>query len=111
MPLMGVHGQAPEFRVFSVKSDKVYLYEEKRSGTRLLGKFFAASHRMHQEFNNLEHLRSYGLDGYPHHVVRPLGANASLHCVLVEEHCAGASLSSVINAAIHQGKTQQLFGK
>ncbi len=111
LPQMGVNGRPAEFRVFSVKGDKVYLYEEKHSGTLLLGKFFNASHRMHQEFNNLEHLRSYGLDGYPHHVVRPLGVNASLNCVLVEEHCAGASLSSIINAAIHQGKTEQLFSK
>ena len=108
---MGVNGHVAEFRVFSVKGDKVYLYEEKHSGARLLGKFFPEARRMHQEFNNLEHLRSYGLDGYPHHVVRPWGANESLHCVLVEEHCSGTSLSSVINAAIHQGKTQQLFEK
>jgi aminoglycoside phosphotransferase (APT) family kinase protein len=111
LPQMGANGHVADFRVFSVKDGKVYLYEEKHSGARLLGKFFTAAHRMHQEFHNLEHLRSYGLDGYPHHVVRPLGANESLHCVLVEEHCSGASLSSLINAAIHQGKMQQLFGK
>ncbi len=112
LPQMGLNGDAANFRVFAVKGNKVYLYEEKHSGARVLGKFFGAgAHRMHREFNNLEHLRSHGLDGYPHHVVRPLGANAALNGVLVEEYCPGSSLSSIINGAIYQGAAHRLFGK
>jgi aminoglycoside phosphotransferase len=102
-----------------MKQAKVYLYEESHTRLRLVGKFFSedgrdgyqATQRMWQEFENLQVLRGYGLAGYPHHVVRPLGANDMLNSLLAEEYSAGTSLSSVINAAIHQARTQYLFSK
>ncbi len=119
LPQAGVDGHHADFRVFSMKRAKVYLYEEKHSRTQLVGKFFAngkhsgaeSVERMRREFDNLQMLRGYGLAGYPHHVVRPLGANDSLNSILVEEYCGGVSLCAVINAAIHQQHTQQLFSK
>ena len=118
---MGVAGSPAEFRVFRMRAFKeVYLYEEKHTGTWLVGKFFVAAgvhddgrgrHRMQQEFENLQLLRGYGFAGYPHHVARPWGTNAWLNSVLIEEYCRGTLLSTVITAAIHRGKRQWLFGK
>ncbi len=120
LPKIGVRRRSFDFRVFRLKATKVYLYEEQHSRALLVGKFFAANGahdgakatlRMGQEFENLQLLRGYGLAGYPHHVVRPLGTNAQLNSVLVEEYSKGTSLSGQINAAIHQGRSQQLFSK
>ncbi len=119
LPRVGVRESQAEFRVFSMKQSKVYLYEECNSRTQVVGKFFLsgghdtgdAVHRMRQEFDNLELLRSYGLAGYPHHVVRPLGTNAWLNSILVEEYAAGVPLSAYVDDAIHQGRSEPLFAK
>src|SRR6476660_7488203 len=85
LPQLGYAGGRAEFSVFRLgERDAVYLYEENQSGLRVAGKFFAApgqpgteASRRHmvREYENLHRLRSYGLVGYPHHVVRPLGRN------------------------------------
>jgi len=119
LPQMGVRNGPAEFRVFSMKHRKVYLYEECHSHAQVVGKFFVggghdtahASRRMRQEFDNLQLLRSYGLAGYPHHVVRPLGTNAWLNSILVEEYSPGVPLSSFVNDAIHKRQSQPLFEK
>jgi len=118
LPQIGVRNSAADFHVFSMKDSKVYLYEERHSCTQVVGKFFVSgnhkadgSQRMRQEFENLEMLRSYGLAGYPHHVVRPLGTNACLNSILVEEYAKGVALSAFVNEAIHQGQSQPLFDK
>ena len=119
LPQIGVSNRASEFRVFSMKDSTVYLYEERHSGAKVVGKFFVrgghhradGTQRMCQEFDNLQILRGYGLAGYPHHVVRPLGTNASLNNILVEEYAKGVPLSSFIQQAIHQGQSQPLFEK
>jgi serine/threonine protein kinase len=114
LPQIGVVGNSADVRVFSVKAEKVFLYEERSSGASVVGKFFGAGdggQRMQQEFDNLQCLRSYGLNGAPHYVVRPLGTNGWINGVLVEEFCQGTSLSSVINRAIHQNKSHQLYSK
>jgi aminoglycoside phosphotransferase len=119
LPQIGVRNRAAEFRVFSMKDSTVYLYEERHSCAKVVGKFFlGGSHhadngtlRMCREFDNLQLLRGYGLAGYPHHVVRPLGTNASLNNILVEEYATGVPLSAFISQAIHQGQSQPLFDK
>jgi len=106
-------------RVFSMKDGKVYLYEERHSCAQVVGKFFIkrgqnagdAIPRMRQEFDNLQLLRGYGLAGYPHHVIRPLGTNGSLNSLLVEEYATGTPLSAFINGAIHHGQSAPLFDK
>ncbi len=106
LPQMGVHGLSPDFRVYVfLASNHVYLYEDQASRTRIIGKFFdgvadrspeTALRHMDREFSNLSHLRSVGFSGYPHYVARPLGRNASLNCVLVEEFCYGTPLDDFI---------------
>jgi aminoglycoside phosphotransferase (APT) family kinase protein len=66
---------------------------------------------MEQEFHNLHLMRSYGLVGYPHYVVRPLGCNGWLNSLLVEEYCGGQPLSNVITDAILSRRPDRLFGK
>jgi aminoglycoside phosphotransferase (APT) family kinase protein len=115
----GVRYGSAEFRVFSMKDDKVYLYEERNSCAQVVGKFFVSSchrpvdgmERMRREFDNLQLLRGYGLAGYPHHVVRPLGTNERLNSILVEEYAEGIPLSVYVTGAIHQGQSQSLFDK
>ena len=121
LPQVGINGSAPDFRVYRIPaSNHVYLYEDSRSHTRFIGKFFngvqgrsaeSAFYRMEREFNNLTYLRSIGAAGDPHYVTRPLGHNADLDCVLVEEFCYGAPLADFILGAIHAGKRDALFQK
>jgi aminoglycoside phosphotransferase (APT) family kinase protein len=119
LPQIGVRNRTAEFRVFSMKDSKVYLYEERHSSTQIVGKFFVnggrhsadGMQRMSQEYDNLRLLRGYGLAGYPHQVVRPLGTNAWLNSILVEEFAKGIPLSSFVTQAIHQAESAALFGK
>jgi aminoglycoside phosphotransferase (APT) family kinase protein len=121
LPQMGLNHHDTRFRVFRMGgSNEVYLYEEKHSHAQVVGKFFAGngiSHipqkdqRMEQEFHNLHLMRSYGLVGYPHDVVRPLGRNGWLNSLLVEEYRGGQSLSSVITESIFSCQPDRLYGK
>lgn len=123
LPQIGLDNQHVKFRVFRMGgSNEVYLYEEKHSNVQVVGKFFAGnghagSHipekyqRMQQEFHNLHLMRSHGLVGYPHYVVRPLGHNGWLNSLLVEEYCGGESLSSIITDAILYGRSERLYAK
>lgn len=121
IPQLNVRVDSPNFRVFRLPaSNNVYLYEEKYSQTRIIGKFFGgvrgldsetALRHMEREFNNLNHLRDLGFTGYPHYVARPLGRNASLNKVLVEEFCYGAPLMHFIVEAIRKGERDALFQK
>jgi aminoglycoside phosphotransferase (APT) family kinase protein len=123
LPQIGLDPHQATFRVFRLGgSNEVYLYEEKQSNVQVVGKFFARNgqsglhmpgkyQHMEQEFHNLHLMRSYGLVGYPHYVVRPLGCNGWLNSLLVEEYCGGQSLSNVITDAIHSRRPDRLFGK
>ena len=107
-PQIGVAQHRADFRVYRMKGSKVYLYEETHTRAQVVGKF-ATGQRMRQEFDNLQEVRGYGLAGYPHHVVRPLGANDAINSILVEEYCRGESLCHFVNAAIYERRSQQLF--
>lgn len=121
LPQLGVNGGCPDFRVYRIKaSNHVFLYEDRKSRTLAIGKFFfgisdrlneAAFRHMEREFNNLQHLRSIGFAGYPHYIPRPFGRNAGLNCVLVEEFCYGTPLTSFIIKAIREGARDALFQK
>ena len=77
--ISGASGSS-KYRVFRLNgSNDVYLYEDRNTGTKLIGKFFLSSRkkdavkaasRLTHEFDNLCMMRDYGLTGYPHHVVR-----------------------------------------
>jgi aminoglycoside phosphotransferase (APT) family kinase protein len=116
----GSSGRA-NYRVFRLSgSNDVYRYEDRFSGTKVIGKFFlssrkrdvdrAAAHLTH-EFDNLCTMRDYGLTGYPHHVVRPLGRNYSLNALLVTEDGEGELFSDVIRSVIQRGDNDRLFCK
>ena len=121
LPQLQTSGVAADFRVFRLHgSHHVYLYQDRHSGIRVVGKFFggpangsaeAASRRMEAEYRNLRHLRSIGFIGFPHYVARPLGCNAGLDFVLVEEFCDGKLLADFILGAIRDGARDVLFQK
>jgi len=110
-----------DYRVFRLHaSNSVFLYEETRSLRRMIGKFYyrggenrAAAHAtLEQEFANLKYMRSLGFDGGGvHYIARPLGRNAALNELLLEECCYGESLSSVIRRSIQNGDPGTLFYK
>lgn len=118
VPQLGVGSAGVEFRVFqSACSRNVYLYEEKHSGVRLVGKFYPPKSPSQQmktgeiEFGNLVYLRGLGFDSAPHYVVRPLGFNPAINNVLIMEFLEGGLLGTIINEAIHQRKRERLFRK
>ena len=107
------------YRVFRLNaSNDVYLYEDRHTGTKVIGKFFLSSRkkdagkaasRLTHEFDTLCMMRDYGLTGYPHHVVRPLGRNYSMNALLVTEYCEGVLLSDVIREVIQSGDHGKLY--
>jgi aminoglycoside phosphotransferase (APT) family kinase protein len=121
LPQLGYGDAHAEFRVFRLgERDSVYLYEERRSGLRVIGKFFARPYQpgtlstqrhLDREYANLLCLRGYGFTSYPHHVVRPLGRNVWLSSVLIEEYVAAPRLSRFFNDASRQGARDALFAK
>lgn len=121
LPQMGLNGADPDFRVFQIQaSNHVYLYEDTRTGARVIGKFYggtcdrspeAACRRMEREYQNLNYLRRLGFTGYPHYIARPLGRNAGIDCALIQEFCWGTPLTDFIVKAIREGKREALFDK
>ncbi len=121
LPQLGFGGASPDFRVYRLPgSNHVYLYEDRCTGVRLVGKFFggmpdrspeSAFRSMEREFSNLHHLRGLGFTGYPHYIARPLGRNAGLGCLLVEEYCYGRTLTDFILEAMRKGAREPLFEK
>ena len=121
VPQLGVNTRSPEFRVYQLPaSNHVYLYEDPESQTRVIGKFFggvpdlgaeAATRHMEREFDNLNYLRMLGFTGYPHYVAKPLGRNANLNKVLMEEFCYGTSFDTFILNAIRNNAREALFEK
>ena len=116
----GLGCNAPDgIRVFGTNgSNAVYIYEERRSNVKVVGKFFysqsmrdrrEAERHLEREWNNLHHARSV-LDGC-HYVARPLGRNVELNCLLVTEFCTGTPLEEVINRAIYNKEEQLLHDK
>lgn len=109
------------YRVFGLNgSSDVYLYEDRRTGAKAIGKFFRTSRRTNaakadsrltREFNNLCTMRGYGLSGYLHHVVKPLGRHYEMNALLVTECCEGELLSDVILEVIRTGYHDKLYQK
>lgn len=109
------------YRVFALNgSNDVYLYEDRATATKVIGKFFLSSRKTNaikaaslltHEFDNLCMVRDVGLTGYPHHVVRPLGRHYAMNALLVTEYCEGEILSDVIRDVIRHGDHGKLYHK
>lgn len=121
LPGAGVFSREPRFRVFRLSGERgIYLYEEKHSGLRVVGKFYKGAHGLNashapqsseHEYRNLVWLRSLGFDRHPARVVRPLGCNPGLGELLVLEHLDGELLGSVIEGALWRGGEGRLMRK
>ena len=116
---MGVREPRPEFRVFRLNgSNEVYAYEERSSGARVICKFYgpnagwdldkAASTARH-EYESLKTLRAYDLVGSPHHVIRPLGLDRDINCVLAVEYYAGEQFSQAIGRSVYHHDDAHLY--
>ena len=117
MPQIGASGQHG-FRVFSNRSSHaVYIYEDRETGKRVVGKFFAsdgsdferAKQKMYREFHNICKFRKYL--GNCHYVAKPLGCREDLNCLLTVEYCHGEPLDSIILNAIRQNNYGHLYEK
>ena len=118
MPQLGSDG-SEGFRVYSSRSSHaVYIYEDRKTGVRVVGKFFhtpgetdfeTAKRKMYREFNNIHEFRKYM--GDCHYTARALGCNENLNCLLAVEYCYGQSLDSVIQQAVYQHDDALLYGK
>ncbi len=114
---MGQH--TPAFRAFRLRgSNEVYAYEEKHTLVRVICKFYGprfggdydrAAWTAHQEYDSLQRLRGYDLVGSPHHVVRPLGIDRDINCVLALEFYSGEQLSQAIARSIHHHDDAHLY--
>jgi len=121
LPQLVATQREPRWRVYRVSAESdVYLYEDKWSGARVVGKFYARARGLNgsnapqsaqNEYRNLEYVRSLGFTGPPDTVVRPLGANRELGDLLVVEHVAGEQLDAVIEEAARGGRSDRLFTK
>ena len=118
MPQLGSDG-SEGFRVYSSRSSHaVYIYEDRKTSLRVVGKFFhtpgetdfeQAKRKMYREFNNIHEFRQYM--GDCHYTARALGCNENLNCLLAVEYCYGQSLDSVIRQAVFQHDDALLYGK
>jgi len=116
---MGVREPHPAFRAFRLSgSNEVYAYEERASGAQLICKFYGrsfgwdrdkAESTAYQEYRSLETLRRYDLVGSPHHVVRPLGLDRDINCVLALEYYDGEQFSQAIGRSVHHRDDAHLF--
>jgi aminoglycoside phosphotransferase (APT) family kinase protein len=116
---MGIHGSDRSFRAFQLAgSNEVYGYEEKHSQARIIGKFYGrqfgwdrdkAAATAWQEYEGLERLRGYQLVGSPHHVIRPLGVDRDINCVLAVEYYSGEQFSHAIARSIFRGEDAHLY--
>ena len=116
---LGVDHPHPAFRVFALTgSAEVYGYEEKFTGAQMICKFYGnkyggdrerAAALARREYRSMQTLRSYGLAGSPHHVVRPLGIDLHINCVLAMEYYQGEQFSHAISRGISGGDHGHLY--
>lgn len=121
LPQINMGNADADFRVYRLHaSNHVFLYEDKHSQTRLIGKFFlgvpgrskeTAFRYMEREYNNLNWLRELGFRDHPHYVVRPFGRNADLDCLLVEEFSKATPLTVFLMDVSRYKKKEALYQK
>ena len=106
-------------RVFETNgSNAVYIYEDRATGQRVVGKFFlsermdnreVALRRLNREYNNINEFRQYL--GNMHYAARILGRNDSLNCLLVIEFCHGTTLDSILTRSLSEHNDKLLYEK
>lgn len=111
----------PVYLVYGLNgSNAVYLYEERNTQTKIIGKYFyserednreTAAQHLEKEYDRLETLREFGFDHDPLYVAKPLGKNSDLGELLTVECCEGELLSSVISRAIFEKNDSLLFDR
>ncbi len=118
---LGAPVTEPDFEVAGLDArGAVFRYVERRTGTRLVAKFYSRkelmpgdpwspaiqAETMRGEFENLERVRALGLDLYPHRAVRPLAFSERHGCVLVEEHAPGEDLEKYLDRAVRNDEVE-----
>lgn len=121
LPQLTTVTREPRFRVFRISAvSDVYLYEDKWSGARLVGKFYARARGLNgsnapqsarHEYDGLAYVRDLGFDALPDLVVRPLGVAENLGDLLVTEAVEGEQLDSLIESALREGRFERLYRK
>lgn len=121
LPLLATVEREPRWRVFRISAvSDVYLYEDKWTGARVIGKFYARARGLNgsnapqsaeNEYRNLEYCRDLGFDRPPDCVARPLGVHPGLGDLLVVEYVPGDPLDAIIEAAAREGRGERLFRK
>jgi hypothetical protein len=116
---LAVRESRPTFRVYRLSgSNEVYRYEEKRSGTKIICKFYGtrfggdrdkAGSMARQEYEGLRTLRGYDLVGSPHHVIQPFGVNSDINGVLAVEYYSGEEFSHAIRRATERRDDAHLY--
>ena len=121
---LGRHLPAPVFDVHALHPAHILLrYAERQSGIELAVKFYGnkippnqrvaldVRALLWQEFHNLQRVWQLGFDRPPHRVARPFAVNEALNYALVEEYVRGPKLDAVIQAAVTQGRCQDLMDR
>lgn len=121
LPGMGIETKSPDFKALRLTpNNDVYLFEEGRSRSRFVGKFFGfrlqltvseQKTSLDAEFRNLSNAREKGLFDFPNRIVRPLSKNEQVHCLLVEDFVRGHDLDYYIAKAAHGGQHDRLLRK
>ncbi|MCJ7810026.1 MAG: aminoglycoside phosphotransferase family protein [Desulfobulbaceae bacterium] len=121
LPRLGVEVPQPDIESICLnKQQSVFRYRERKTLTSVVGKFFGSRcprpgsdprKDLSREFRNLVAIRKRGLDKDPHRVVRPLGKNEKINCLLVEEFIRGHDLDYYIAKAAYEGQNQALMEK
>ena len=118
LPQLGCDGR-DGIRVFGTNSsNEVYIYEDRHTNTKLVGKFFYMPEKnnwehslrlLDREYRNINLVRNF--ISYPHYAAKALGRNDSLNRLLVVEYCYGEFLDSVILRSINSCDDGLLFDK
>ncbi len=108
----------PCFHVNKFAQRGVYQYVEEHSHRAIVGKFFRLNDhkperalRIKGEFENLQRIRSYGFDVYPHYVVHPLAREERIGLAVIEEYVCGKDLDYYLQQAIYCNRREELKAK
>jgi hypothetical protein len=108
----------PIFHVNSMSNRSVYKYTEEKTSIATIGKFFKLndpkpdrSLRIKGEYDNLQKIRGYGFDSFPHYVVRPISRENRIGLALLEEFIHGKDLDHYFKKAIYEGDGASLKKK